>query len=268
MSLPLSVTKGGTGATDAEKARENLGVVQSSSNVKGNMNNVDIGTSHWVLAGTAGSGSSLTGNRILFHMGPNGVSGYDSTTKTSLWSLNANTLNTINNKFSATLVSDCNNATQPLKLYYANASTANRPSSDNTWFQIICLWGSSYPTQMAWVENTTYAQRFWLRTKNANGWGSWYLYTSPSQAIQIVSGTTGNITVPANSTKSTSITVNVPTGYTRVMNGPCRTNGAVAFAYLQGGASTGASVSDIWIGNPWSSSITLTVTWEVLCRHI
>lgn len=87
LNLPLPINKGGTGATSAAAAITNLGVVKSSQNTAGNMNNVGIGNSHWILAGTAGTSSAYAGDRISFHVGPDGPIAYDSTTQKTLWTV-------------------------------------------------------------------------------------------------------------------------------------------------------------------------------------
>ncbi len=193
--------------------------------------------------------STYGGDRAGLIIKSDGLQVWNNTKSQAIWTLS----NTI-----TTLLTDCNNGTDPFKLYYCNTSTANRPSSDGTWFELRCLWPGTYCTQMAWVENTQNMGRFWLRSKNASGWGSWYLYTIPSQSIKIVSGVSGTITIPAKTAKSINVTISIPSGYTRVMNGPCRTNGFVGSAYLSEG-------NTIWCSNPFDNQVSGTINWEVLC---
>lgn len=70
------------------------------------------------------------------------------------------------------LLTDCNDATDPSKVYYANGSTANRPS--NAWFFIKCEAKSgSMLFQNAYYMNSTDVVVY-QRSRNTGGtWGAW-----------------------------------------------------------------------------------------------
>lgn len=250
---PIPVNKGGTGATDASTARANLSAMFTNTN--GRITKATSSGQEFFIVGSAGTGSTHSGDDVGIVVTDTGLFGYNFTDGIQTWSLN-----TVSDKFVTSLVSNCNDATSSGKRYYANASTSNRPLSDNTQFQILCLYGDgTYPTQMAWVMNTQSQQRFWIRSKNASGWGQWFLYTSPEAGIKVVNGTISNINLAGNATTSINFTPSIPSGYVRVMNGPCRTQGWIGLAYLSGG-------NTVWLRNLTSSSVSNgSVIWEFLC---
>ena len=69
-------------------------------------------------------------------------------------------------------LSDCNDATDPRKIYSTNPDTTNRPSTGGYFF-IRCLGGNAnYCCQLAMPMNSTNALLF-IRSKTADTWGAW-----------------------------------------------------------------------------------------------
>lgn len=73
---------------------------------------------------------------------------------------------------STTRLSNCNDATDPRKIYTTNGDTTNKPSGGSYYFVRCFASNASYCCQIAMSMNSTSAN-FFLRSKNATDWGSW-----------------------------------------------------------------------------------------------
>lgn len=113
-----------------------------------------------------GQKSSLTTSDYIRVVGSDNVSYKQAVTAV------ANTIGAYNS--TPILLTDCNDATDPSKTYYANGSTANRPA--NAWFFVKCDAKSGNMTfQTAYYMNSTVVT-IYHRSRDTNGtWGAWVL---------------------------------------------------------------------------------------------
>jgi len=71
------------------------------------------------------------------------------------------------------LLSNCNAATDPRKIYVTNGDTTNKPSTGGSYFYVRCFASSgNYCCQIAMNMNATSAT-FYIRSKTASEWGAW-----------------------------------------------------------------------------------------------
>lgn len=71
----------------------------------------------------------------------------------------------------ANFVSDCDNAIEPHKWYYATSESANTPY-DAYWTIVPIRYSGAYFCQLAFLVNSQ-SPIYYIRNKNASSWGSW-----------------------------------------------------------------------------------------------
>lgn len=71
------------------------------------------------------------------------------------------------------LLSNCNDATDPRKIYTTNGDTTNKPSTSASYFYVRCFASSgNFCCQIAMNMNAASATLY-IRSKTASEWGAW-----------------------------------------------------------------------------------------------